>query len=387
MTAAKAPTPGDDEAVGVRGGARVGGQLDVGADPLEGAHGRPDVAEAVVEDDDAGLGAARGQATPSAPALGGRAAPARSARPTPRAAASPATATCPTLDTTPSTSRACDRPEQQVLEDRRARRTSTSAGGQVVAALAAGHRDGGDLPLAPLEQHRPGRSRSSCEIAAAPSAARPRVAQRPRCAPIGDGTTSTSTFAIAHAAASGAGAATCVITRTTDGSSPAVEQRGEVVGDLEVVGQARRPSQRALGRRDALDARVELDGGRSARASALNCASTMWCGSRPASTRTWMQIAGVVRDRLEHVPGQRAREVAADQVVLLARGLAGVHEVRAAGDVDDGLRERLVERHGGVAEPRDAALVAERLPQRLADRDRDVLDRVVRVDVRCRRSP
>ena len=41
--------------------------------------------------------------------------------------------------------------------------------------------------------------------------------------------------------------------------------------------------------------------------------------------------------------------------------LARVHDVRAAGDVDDGLHERLVERDGRVAEPRDAALVAEGL--------------------------
>ena len=89
----------------------------------------------------------------------------------------------------------------------------------------------------------------------------------------------------------------------------------------------------------------------------------------------------VVRDRLEHVPRQGAGEVPADPVVLLPGRLTGVHEVRPARHVDDRLREGLVERHGGVAEPRDAALVAERLAQRLTDRDRDVLDGVVRVDV------
>ena len=42
-------------------------------------------------------------------------------------------------------------------------------------------------------------------------------------------------------------------------------------------------------------------------------------------------------------------------------GLARVDEVGPAGDVDDGLGERLVERHERVAVPGDAGLVAERL--------------------------
>ena len=73
--------------------------------------------------------------------------------------------------------------------------------------------------------------------------------------------------------------------------------------------------------------------------------------------------------------------MAADEVVLEARGLAGVHEVGAPAHVDDGLRERLVERHEGVAEARDAGLVAERLADRGAEHDARVLDRVVHVDV------
>ena len=64
---------------------------------------------------------------------------------------------------------------------------------------------------------------------------------------------------------------------------------------------------------------------------------------------------GVEGDRLEDVAHQRTGEVAADEVVLEAGRLAGVHEVRAARDVDDGLRERLVERHERVAVARDAA--------------------------------
>ena len=81
------------------------------------------------------------------------------------------------------------------------------------------------------------------------------------------------------------------------------------------------------------------------------------------------------------MPGQRAGVGAADDDVLLALRLALVHDVGAAGDVDDGLDQRLVERHGGVAEPGDAALVAERLAQGVAEDDGDVLDGVVGVDV------
>ena len=61
--------------------------------------------------------------------------------------------------------------------------------------------------------------------------------------------------------------------------------------------------------------------------------------------------------------------------------LAAVHGVRAAGHVDGGVREGLVHRDPGVAEAADALLVAQRLPHRLAEHDRDVLDRVVGVDV------
>ena len=58
-----------------------------------------------------------------------------------------------------------------------------------------------------------------------------------------------------------------------------------------------------------------------------------------------------------------------------------MHEVRPAGEVDRGLHEHLVHRDRGVAVAGDAALVAQRLGERLAQRDRDVLDGVVGVDV------
>ena len=70
---------------------------------------------------------------------------------------------------------------------------------------------------------------------------------------------------------------------------------------------------------------------------------------------------GVEGERLERVPHERTGEVSADEVVLVTRGLARVDEVRTTADVDHGLRERLVERHEGVAVARDARLVAERL--------------------------
>ena len=73
--------------------------------------------------------------------------------------------------------------------------------------------------------------------------------------------------------------------------------------------------------------------------------------------------------------------MAADQVELESGRLAGVHEVRATGDVDDGLHERLVERHERVAVAGDARLVAEGLPDGLPEHDADVLDRVVHVDL------
>ena len=69
---------------------------------------------------------------------------------------------------------------------------------------------------------------------------------------------------------------------------------------------------------------------RNARANALYSASAMWCGSRPASTRDVHGERRVERDRLERVAHQRAGEVTADEVVLEAGRLAGVHEVGAA---------------------------------------------------------
>ena len=51
--------------------------------------------------------------------------------------------------------------------------------------------------------------------------------------------------------------------------------------------------------------------------------------------------------------------------------------VRAAAEVDGGAGERVVHRHDGVAVARDPAPVAERPVERLAERERRVLDGVV----------
>ena len=126
---------------------------------------------------------------------------------------------------------------------------------------------------------------------------------------------------------------------------------------------------------------------RNARANALNSASAMWCGSRPASTVTCTVIAGVEGDRLEHVAHQRPGEVAADQVVGVPCRLARVHEVWTTRHVDDGLRQSLVERHDGVAVAADARLVAERLSDSRARARSRCLRRCGVRRCRCRRWP
>src|SRR5690606_22315228 len=85
-------------------------------------------------------------------------------------------------------------------------------------------------------------------------------------------------------------------------------------------------------------------------------------------------------DRFEYVRGQRTG-VLADLRGDLALRLTAVYEVRPARDVDDGLCQGFVERHQRVTVAMDAGFVAERLSERVADADRDVFDRMVRVDM------
>src|SRR5690606_19128374 len=56
-------------------------------------------------------------------------------------------------------------------------------------------------------------------------------------------------------------------------------------------------------------------------------------------------------------------------------------QIRAAGNVDDGTHERLVERHRRVGEPPDSPLVPERLEKGATQHDAHVFDGVMRVDV------
>ncbi len=117
---------------------------------------------------------------------------------------------------------------------------------------------------------------------------------------------------------------------------------------------------------------------RSARARALNWHSTMWCALRPYGHVHVQRDLGLGDEGLQDVPGHR-RVVLADHRRHLL-GL-GVHEVRAAGQVDGHLGEGLVQRDRAVAEAVDADLVAERLLEGGAEREGGVLDGVVRVDV------
>ena len=61
--------------------------------------------------------------------------------------------------------------------------------------------------------------------------------------------------------------------------------------------------------------------------------------------------------------------------------LPGVHAVGPAGHIDGRVGQRLVHRDEGVPEPADALLVAEGLAEGLAQRDRGVLDGVMRLDL------
>ena len=65
------PDPGDDQAVGVHCRLSVGRQGHLGAGPLQGANGRPEVAGAVVEDGDLGRGSGGGGRAQSEPLVEG----------------------------------------------------------------------------------------------------------------------------------------------------------------------------------------------------------------------------------------------------------------------------------------------------------------------------
>ena len=105
----------------------------------------------------------------------------------------------------------------------------------------------------------------------------------------------------------------------------------------------------------------------------------------------------VVATRARHVDGraggagERLDRVLDELEGQLAGALAAEREVddriRPPAEVDDRAGERLVHRHAGVAEAGDPGPVAERLRERRPEDEGHVLDRVVLVDARDRRSP
>src|SRR5262249_1892079 len=80
----------------------------------------------------------------------------------------------------------------------------------------------------------------------------------------------------------------------------------------------------------------------------------------------------VVDETLEELVHQVDIELADER----AGELHLVGEARPAGEIDDHARQRLVERHVGVAEAAHPRFVADRLGNGLAESDADVLDRV-----------
>ncbi len=86
---------------------------------------------------------------------------------------------------------------------------------------------------------------------------------------------------------------------------------------------------------------------------------------------------GVVDQALEKLAQQVDVEVADQRT----RVFDVVFQARPTRQVDDDARQRLVQRHVGMAVAAHAALVAECLVERLSERDADIFDRVMRVDV------
>src|SRR5262249_24616909 len=87
-----------------------------------------------------------------------------------------------------------------------------------------------------------------------------------------------------------------------------------------------------------------------------------------------------VRDRLEELLDEGERELRRDEEHLaVERDFPG--EIGPPGEIHDDPRQRFIERNVRVPEPADAALVPQRLPPRLAEREAGVLDGVVKVDV------
>ena len=107
----------------------------------------------------------------------------------------------------------------------------------------------------------------------------------------------------------------------------------------------------------------------------------MWCAFVPASSRRCaVSLALLATAR------KNSSVSSVSKPPIVVRGIAPVERaVRPAAEVDRARRERLVHRHGRVAVAGDAAAVAERLVERLAEHDADVLGRVVRAGLEVAR--
>ena len=116
---------------------------------------------------------------------------------------------------------------------------------------------------------------------------------------------------------------------------------------------------------------------RSARANALNTASTWWWLESPVEDLRVHVGLGAHGEAVEEVGHQLALQVA-DQPHLHLQIHLGV---RAAAEIHGHHRQRLVHRHHEVAGAVDALAVAERRQHRFPEHDADVLDGVVLIDV------
>ena len=96
---------------------------------------------------------------------------------------------------------------------------------------------------------------------------------------------------------------------------------------------------------------------RSARPNALNTVSAWWCAFVAAQVVDVQRHLRVIDEALEEL----VREVDVELADARAREVDVELEARAAREVDDDARQRLVERHVGVAVAAHAFLVADRL--------------------------
>ena len=114
----------------------------------------------------------------------------------------------------------------------------------------------------------------------------------------------------------------------------------------------------------------------------LNAASAMWWLFTPASCVTWSVMPPWVRKRLEEL----AHELGVERADLGRRERHVPDEERTRRQVERGAHQRLVHHQVARAVAPNAALVAQRLRQRLAQRDADILHRVVVVDMQIARG-